>query len=57
MVVIQTDLYWARTAPPIMCMTSLTEILFVYFVPNSAVAFPLQSNLQTEIERFGRLAA
>jgi len=38
-------------------MTSLTEIWFVYFITDLAVAFSLNSNLQTEIEGVGRLTA
>jgi hypothetical protein len=54
-VVIRTDSYWVRTAPPMTTMTSLTYILLVYFVTNLAVAFSHDSNLQAGIDRFGRL--
>jgi len=38
-------------------MTSLTSIVFVYFVTDLAVALSLNRNLQTEIERVGHLTA
>jgi hypothetical protein len=54
-VVIQTDSYWAQTAPHMTLMTSLTLILLVYFVSNLAVAFSLDSNLQAVIDHIGWL--
>ena len=56
-VVIQTDSYWAQTSPPVIPMTRLTSILFVYFVTNYAVAFSVHRNQLTDTGRFGPCTA
>jgi len=55
MVVIQTDSDWARTAPSMTSMTSLSYILLVYFVHTIPFAFSLNSNRHTETELIGYL--
>jgi len=55
MVVIPTDSYWALTSLSMTCMTSLTYILWVYFITDMAFALSLNSNWQIEIECIGRL--
>jgi len=56
-VVIQTDSYWALTAPSMTRMTSLTYILLVNFVTNLVFAFLLNSNWHKEIKYIGCLTA
>jgi len=49
-VVIQTDSYCALTALSMTRMTSLSDILLVYFVANITFAISLNNHWQREIE-------
>jgi hypothetical protein len=55
MVVITIDSSYALTALFMTPMTSLTYILLAHFVTNIAFALLLNSHLQKETIRFGRL--
>jgi len=56
-VVVRTDLYWVRTAASITWITSVPEILMVYFVTNLALSLLDHRYWLTEIKRFGSLTA
>ena len=56
-VVIQTDSYWALTAPSMTLMTLPTTVLLVNFISNLIFALTLGMNRSKHIEFFGHLTA
>jgi hypothetical protein len=56
-VVVQIDSSGELTTPTLTRLTALTYILLAHFVTNIAFALSLNSHLQNEIKRDGRLRA
>jgi len=52
---IQTDSCWEQTAPSVTHLTSVTWILFIFFVTNIAFVFSLNGDWLAEIGLIGRL--